>query len=609
MTYVKNTWVDQNVERPRTYEVTNNQDGSITLTDSFGLVTELGTPVNATNMNHIEDGIDNHETRITILEGQGIVNPHALKSYEDAGETLTDSEGLNDVRKYAHSSFDSSKFTVVGTPIITDDGIVSETDWGNYISTSTTIDFSRRVVIKGEFEFNSKTFSSTKWVVRIGNIAGLFFRNGYMQTLINDVYSNDVSSSVYNLNEPIYFNWVINGTSSVCTLTQNNNTIATLTSTITALSSSYYINLIGADSDTSDINNGSIDLKQFSITVNGVEVFSGNKTGIDTIKPDNYTEVGTPTISADGIASGFSSSNYLTNSTVVLTNSNTIKIQGRFKTNTLQNSDASILGIYGWDANFGCNNTALYASFGGASVNSSLTLEANTEYDYILEYNNSSFALSVKKISSSNYTTTTGTASSSFSYSGFTLGNGTGGPFSGSIDLNAFKIYIDGNLVYQPCLKIPYTWSKTDSKVVNSVYRDRVSDMYNQFGYAPYYTLSDTDFTLPMGELYGMMLNQSTPHIVETYINGTSWYRVWSDGWCEQGGSLGVTAQNTPVTVTFLKPFIDTNYFITKNIGSSNNGTPMDSNVSFYDLTTTTAKTNQSDVYYYTRWYACGYIA
>lgn len=58
MAYVKNIWVDQDVERPKTYEVTNNQDGSITLTDSFGLVTELGTPVNETNMNHIEEGID-----------------------------------------------------------------------------------------------------------------------------------------------------------------------------------------------------------------------------------------------------------------------------------------------------------------------------------------------------------------------------------------------------------------------------------------------------------------------------------------------------------------------------------------------------------------------
>lgn len=57
MTYVKNTWVDQSVERPKTYEITNNSDGSVTLIDSFGLVSELGTPVNADNMNHIEEGI------------------------------------------------------------------------------------------------------------------------------------------------------------------------------------------------------------------------------------------------------------------------------------------------------------------------------------------------------------------------------------------------------------------------------------------------------------------------------------------------------------------------------------------------------------------------
>lgn len=31
---------------------------------------------------------------------------------------------------------------------------------------------------------------------------------------------------------------------------------------------------------------------------------------------------------------------------------------------------------------------------------------------------------------------------------------------------------------------------------------------------------------------------QARPHIIETYHNGSSWYRVWSDGWCEQGGDL-----------------------------------------------------------------------
>lgn len=57
MTYERINFVDQSVERPRTYEMTYNSDGSVTLVDSFGLVDELGTPINADTMNHIEDGI------------------------------------------------------------------------------------------------------------------------------------------------------------------------------------------------------------------------------------------------------------------------------------------------------------------------------------------------------------------------------------------------------------------------------------------------------------------------------------------------------------------------------------------------------------------------
>ena len=48
-----------------------------------------------------------------------------------------------------------------------------------------------------------------------------------------------------------------------------------------------------------------------------------------------------------------------------------------------------------------------------------------------------------------------------------------------------------------------------------------------------------------------------TAYVTETYVNGTSWYRVWSDGWCEQGGkSLGTDAR----TINLLKTFANTNY-------------------------------------------------
>ena len=48
-------------------------------------------------------------------------------------------------------------------------------------------------------------------------------------------------------------------------------------------------------------------------------------------------------------------------------------------------------------------------------------------------------------------------------------------------------------------------------------------------------------------------------YIVETYQNGASWYRVWSDGWCEQGGQS--TASTVVRTVNFVKPFVDANYY------------------------------------------------
>lgn len=48
--------------------------------------------------------------------------------------------------------------------------------------------------------------------------------------------------------------------------------------------------------------------------------------------------------------------------------------------------------------------------------------------------------------------------------------------------------------------------------------------------------------------------------VTETYVNGTSWYRVWSDGWCEQGGLIARPSSNTTITVTLLKPYKDTNW-------------------------------------------------
>ena len=55
MAYVKNNWVDR--EGTTRYFETVDDDGALIFTPDYTQVTELGTPVNADNMNHIEEGI------------------------------------------------------------------------------------------------------------------------------------------------------------------------------------------------------------------------------------------------------------------------------------------------------------------------------------------------------------------------------------------------------------------------------------------------------------------------------------------------------------------------------------------------------------------------
>lgn len=96
-------------------------------------------------------------------------------------------------------------------------------------------------------------------------------------------------------------------------------------------------------------------------------------------------------------------------------------------------------------------------------------------------------------------------------------------------------------------------------------------------------------------------------YVVETYSNGSSWYRIYSDNWCEQGGIL--TGEAKPLqTITFLKKWQDTKYFICKSYYGSYAGTWLGSYEAFSSKTTTSIVTHAgiSGEYYY--WYACGYI-
>ena len=97
------------------------------------------------------------------------------------------------------------------------------------------------------------------------------------------------------------------------------------------------------------------------------------------------------------------------------------------------------------------------------------------------------------------------------------------------------------------------------------------------------------------------------PYLKTTYVNGTSWYRIWSDGWCEQGGELGSGSS----VVTFLKPFKDTNYIAL--ISGADENYNIVYITSKRTTTSMTAVAKQSNGNSYTKsvkhWRVCGYIA
>lgn len=101
--------------------------------------------------------------------------------------------------------------------------------------------------------------------------------------------------------------------------------------------------------------------------------------------------------------------------------------------------------------------------------------------------------------------------------------------------------------------------------------------------------------------------------VVESYRNGTEWYRVWSDGWLEQGGVLATSGTYVGATVVFLRPFLDLNY--TLKITSY---TPKEAFTSAATTTTDVASnlggaySNKTETSFMTNsrfeknWYACG---
>lgn len=576
----------------------------------------------------VENGLYSAKYYAQHVQGLSDVTYNDLRASSalvNEGYLLTNDEAFSDIQEYAHSTFNSSNYEVTGNLEITQDGIASGFSTNNYIKIPALESVPEELEISCKFKGSSLSTAPQNSIFGWYNSETSLFR------------------VFLYLKNTIRCDFIPSNTSTFTSLTYNGNIDEEYTVRLVYKDKvlKFYVNDELAGKYEREVNltcltgtsgrigtqltggwylgNGLIDLKYFNIKVNGKLVYSGNKTGLDVIKPNDYTVVGNPTITDDGIASDFSTNNNI--NTIKLSDivNNTFEICCDFK---LKQTGQSCIfsSMFGGNTKYGIaliengGSILFYASSNGTSwdiaqpsivVSAPSVVAANVNYRVKLKFDGLKYTITLINLDTNESNEIISLNSSEKINSNVNFinigGKGYWTACNGSIDLNAFKIYVDGNLVYQPCLKIPYTESKTGSKIVDVAYRDRVQDVYEQSGTAMYYTIDEENknFTLPMGEIYGMIeqktdkstldwhinqirnslsfklnkdgSNSEFPYIKETYSNDGLWYRVWSDGWCEQGGTINSLGTTSWVEISLLKQMNGSNYTIlATNKGSSN---------------------------------------
>lgn len=260
-----------------------------------------------------------------------------------------------------------------------------------------------------------------------------------------------------------------------------------------------------------------------------------------------FTVVGNPVISKDGIASGFTDSDYIdfsknflfrpgTNTWEIITKIKTpvtlsereilygfcssISINGRFGLYVLlYNNHFNILNSYNgisW---------AFHESLNGGQGTHNFLL--NTDYYLKYSFTGDYYILSYS-FDGINYTEDIRIKSSNYTYNNYGASiigryGDRGRPFKGSVYLKDFSITVDGEEVFNglkdltqydtytlpssEVITIPYIPSVDGIKIVDVQYKDRVDNLYTLTGKDNYIIIDETneEFRLPLQDIYSQL--------------------------------------------------------------------------------------------------------
>lgn len=179
---------------------------------------------------------------------------------------------------------------------------------------------------------------------------------------------------------------------------------------------------------------------------------------------------------------------------------------------------------------------------------------------------------------------------------------------STSADFQEYRKAADQDII--DATKQPKTLSTAIT--VNGVSKTTVEDALNAINENTAIantSLSNLDST---GENHFVQLQSgvsqsNVDYVIESYSSGTSWYKVWKSGWCEEGGWQAASGQVT--SVTFLKTYSATPNILFSNTATGGSGGTQ-STQSIVNASTSGFEIHVPDMrftgYY---WRACGYLS
>lgn len=331
---------------------------------------------------------------------------------------------------------------------------------------------------------------------------------------------------------------------------------------ITGLADGSYVKYVGSDGSSELLKANLTVAKTVPSTPADNDVWVNNSVSPLSVKKyvaPNYTVVGTPTITDDGIASGFYSGKYIYQNLGITydISSHAYTLKARII------DEGTVAGSYVLD--FG--NTAYLLIYNRGSNSATLSLQMkNSSQTNTTSITTNSFSVNVDDIidvtlelmsdkQKLSYSINNGTVTSNegtVSPSLTTISNvklSIGAIASTSwyysrvpIDLKEVKVYVDDTLVYQP--NIPNGWQDYNKVPVGKI------------------TLSSGGITGVKTFPYNIDYVEN--NIIETYQNGSDWYRVYADGFCIQGSAETISASysQTAKKRDLLKPFKNTDYTV-----------------------------------------------